>query len=193
MRARHIIFILAVCALVSLVGYGVSLIAGSSRASAHGNLVTRKASRAEEILLQKPTSKPLLCPASQGAPLQRSSQTGHHRVILTWNASAPSSDYTRQAAGYCLYRSGIQNVAKRDPKCSFCEQINQKPILGTACVDDLVQDGTKYYYVATAINGNGVPSSLSTDTLAEIPSTTQAMNSVTGASYPLCRAPNGPP
>ena len=116
MRARHIIFILAVCALVSLVGYGIWVIAGSSRASAHGNLVTRKASRAEEILLQKPTSKPLLCPASQGAPLQRSSQTGHHRVILTWNASAPSTDPTRQAVGYCLYRSGTQNLAKQDAK-----------------------------------------------------------------------------
>jgi hypothetical protein len=190
MRARHSILILAVCALVSMVAYGVWLITSSSRATAHANLVTRNASKDEEMLLRAAQPKPLRCPESHGATLQASPQTGHHKVILTWNASAPSTDPTRQAVGYCLYRSGTQNVAKQDAKCSLCEQINQKPISSTACIDDLVQDGATYYYVATAINGNGDPSSLSNDTLAEIPSTAQVKGSV-NASYPRCRADNG--
>ena len=128
MRARHSILILAVCALVSMVAYGVWLITSSSRATAHANLVTRNASKDEEMLLRAAQPKPLRCPESHGATLQASPQTGHHKVILTWNASAPSTDPTRQAVGYCLYRSGTQNVAKQDAKCSLCEQINQKPI-----------------------------------------------------------------
>jgi hypothetical protein len=191
MRSRPFIFILAVCAPVSMVAFGLWLIAGSSRPTAHASLVTRNASKAEEILLRAAPPKPLQCPESHGAPLQASPHTGHHKVILTWNASAPSPDPTRQAVGYCLYRSGTQNVAKQDPKCSSCEQINRKPVSGTACVDDLVQDGARYYYVATAINGNGDTSSLSNDTLAEIPSSTQVKGSVAAVSYPRCRADNG--
>jgi hypothetical protein len=191
MRMRHFIFILAACAPVSMVAYGVWLITSSSPATAHASLVTRNASKAEEMLLRAVPPKPLPCPQSHGAILQTSPQTGHHKVILTWNASASSTDPRRQAIGYCLYRSGIQNIAKQDPKCSTCEQINRKPISGTACVDDLVQDGARYYYVATAINGNGDPSWLSNDTLAEIPPSTQVKGSVAATSYPRCRADNG--
>jgi hypothetical protein len=191
MRARYFIFILAACALVSMAAYGVWLITGPSRATAHANLVTRNASKAEEMLLRAAQPKPLSCPQSHGTTLQASALTGHHKVILTWNASAPSTDPTRQAVGYCLYRTSTPNIAKQDPKCTTCEQINRKPISGTACVDDLVQDGARYYYVATAINGNEEPSSLSNDTLAEIPSTTQVKGSVAAASYPRCRADNG--
>jgi hypothetical protein len=191
MRTRHFIFILAACALVSMVACGVWLITSSSPATAHASLVVRNASKAEEMLLRAVEPKPLHCPESHGATLQASPQTGHHKVILTWNDSAPSTDPTRQAVGYCLYRSGTQNVAKQDAKCSTCEQINRKPISGTACVDDLVQDGARYYYIATAINGNGDPSSLSNDTVAEIPPSTQVKGSVAAASYPRCRADNG--
>lgn len=189
MRARGLIFILAVCGLVSMAAYGVWQLINSSRATAHASLVTRNASKAEEELLLAVQPKPLRCPESLGATLRPSPQTGHHKVILTWNASAPSTDPKDQTVGYCLYRSGIQNVAQQDAKCSNCEQINQKPIAGTACVDDLVQDGARYYYVATAINGRGDPSSLSNDTLAQIPSTPQVKGAA--PSYPRCRTDNG--
>ena len=171
MRARHSILILAVGALVSMVAYGVWLITSSSRATAHANLVTRNASKAEEMLLRAAKPKPLLCPESHGTKLKESPETHHHKVILTWNASTPSTDPKRKAVGYCLYRIATQDLPKRDEKCSTCEQVNEKPISGTACVDDVVQDGASYYYVATAVNEKGDPSSLSTDTLAEIPAT----------------------
>ena len=90
-----------------------------------------------------------------------------------------------------MYRSGTQNVAASDPKCDKCEQVNQKPIPGTACVDDLVQDGAKYYYVATAVNEDGDPSPLSTETFAPIPPEPKVTGSAVKGSYPRCRAENG--
>jgi fibronectin type 3 domain-containing protein len=41
----------------------------------------------------------------------------------------------------------------------------------TACVDNSVENGAKYNYVVTAIDSNGVPSSLSNEAPVEIPST----------------------
>ena len=190
-RRKDLILILAVSTLVSIIAYAVWLITNSDRADGHGALQARQASANEEMLLQAAKAKALHCPKSQGAILQPSPQTGHHRVILTWNASAPSAD-GKLPAGYCLYRIAAKDLAKLDKQCGNCEQVNQKPILGTACIDDLVQDGAKYYYVATAINANGIASSLSNHTLAEIPSTAQAKSFVSPA-YPSCRAENGTP
>jgi hypothetical protein len=112
-------------------------------------------------------------------------------VILTWNANPYSNDPHHQAVGYCLYRAETQNVAATDPKCRTCEQINLNPISGTACVDDLVQDDKKYYYVATAVNEYGDASSLSKETLAEIPPATQVTHPAAATSYPRCRQNNG--
>jgi hypothetical protein len=119
--------------------------------------------------------------------LQPSAVTGHHKVILSWNASAPSPHPEDNAVGYCLYRSKKQKVAKKNATCSDCEQINFIPVVGTACVDDLVQDGALYYYVVTAINAKGIPSSSSNETPAQIPASQQSANSTSGASSPFCR------
>jgi len=191
MQARYFIFILAVCALASLVAYGVWLITSSNRVTAHANLATRNASKTEEMLLRAAQPKPLLCPVSHGAILPASPETGHHKVILTWNASAPSINPKSRAVGYCLYRIASRDVTKRDEKCSTCEQINKLPIAGTVCVDDWVQDGATYDYVATAINEEGHPSSLSNDTLAKIPATAQVNGPAAASPYPRCRADNG--
>lgn len=135
-------------------------------------------------------SSPILppCPPAGLQMLQPSSQTGHHKVILTWNASAsfPGPDGT--VVGYCLYRSQKQNAAKQNPTCSICEQINLTPIVGTGCVDDLVLDSTTYYYVVTAINVNKRISSSSNETPAPIPSGQESVTPVSASSYPLCRA-----
>jgi len=192
MRARQFISIFAACVLASTVAYGVWLVTSSTGATAHAKLVTRNASKTEEKLLssaQPQPSKP--CRQSIGAVLSAGPQTGHHKVFLTWNASTYSSDRKRHALGYCLYRSGTPNVAASDPKCDKCEQVNLKPIPGTACVDDLVQDGAKYYYVATAVNEDGEPSPLSNETFAPIPSDPRITGSPVKGSYPRCRADNG--
>ena len=190
MRVRHFIFFFAVCALVSLVAYGAWLITGASRATAHANLATRGASTAEEKLLTAAPPMSTPCPKSSGVILPASTQTGHHKVLLTWKASTSYPDRKRKAVGYCLYRSSTQNIAAKDPKCNSCEQVNQKPIPGTACVDQWVKDGAKYYYVVLAVNEDGEPSSLSTDALAEIPPSPQVTGNVIPDSYPLCRAEN---
>ncbi len=192
MQARHFIFILAVCALVSMVAYGIWLATNTGPASAHATMATRSASKAEELRLQ--AAKPVLvdCPKSKGAILPASPQTSHHKVILTWNANPPSNDPSIAAAGYCLYRIPKQNLKKRDKDCTLCEQVNQKSISGTACVDDVVQDGTTYVYVATAVNKYGQPSGLSNETLAPIPPTAAVKGPVFPNSYPLCRKDNQP-
>ena len=191
MRARLFIFIFGACALTSMVVYGVWLATHSTGSTAHANLVTRNASEAEEKLLSAAQPKPKPCPKSSGDVLRASPQTGHHKVFLTWNASTYFPDAKRHAVGYCLYRSGTQNVAASDPKCDKCEQVNQKPVPGTACVDDLVRDGAKYYYVATAVNQDGDPSPLSTETFAPIPPDPKVTGTVVKGSYPRCRAENG--
>src|ERR1700676_53433 len=185
MRARHFIFRFAACALASMVAYEVWLGISSTGGTAHANLVKRNASKIEEKLLETAQTKPPKpCPKSNGTVLPASPQTGHHKVFLTWNASTYFSDRKRHAVGYCLYRSGTPKVAASDPKCDKCEQVYQKPIPGTACVDDLVQDGARYYYVATAVNEDGEPSLLSTETFAPIPSDPKVTGPAVKGTYP---------
>lgn len=117
--------------------------------------------------------------------------TGHHKVILTWNASAPSAHAQDNPVGYCLYRSPTKGAALKNATCPNCEQVNVVPVVGTACIDDLVKDGATYFYVATAINLSKVRSVSSNEILVPIP----AGSKNSGApvpSYPLCRAPASP-
>lgn len=138
-----------------------------------------------------PTTEPVLlhCPPAGSPMLQPSApMTGHHRVILTWNASSPSARPEDNAAGYCLYRSKKKDVAKKNATCSDCEQINPIPIIGTGCVDDLVQDRTLYFYVATAINAKGIASLSSNEIPVSIPDNKSA-GPTPVKLYPLCRVP----
>jgi hypothetical protein len=190
MRARHLIFTLAVCALASIVAYGIWIATYSDRAAAHAALTSRTASKAEERLLRAAKSDLVDCPKSKGAILPDVSDNRHHKVVLTWNANPTSTDQSIAAAGYCLYRIPKQDLRKRDKDCTLCEQINQKAINGIACVDNVVQDGTTYIYVARAVNKYGQPSGLSNDTLAPIPATAEVKGPVIPNSYPLCRKDN---
>jgi len=129
------------------------------------------------------------CPPAGAPILQPSPLTGHHRVILSWNASSPSSRPENNAVGYCLYRSVTRNTAKTNPVCSVCEQINSVPVTGTGCVDDLVKDEATYYYVVTAISAKGMLSSSSNELPVPIPSSNQKGSSRPVGNYPSCRAP----
>jgi hypothetical protein len=133
-------------------------------------------------------SSPILppCPPAGLQMLQPSSQTGHHKVVLTWNASVAGPGPDGKAVGYCLYRSQTQNAAKQNPTCSVCEQVNPTPIVGIGCVDDLVLDNATYYYVVTAISANKTISISSNETLAPIPPGAQSVKPA-ATSYPLCR------
>src|SRR5579864_9164952 len=139
MRARHFILVLSVSTIISMAAYGVWLITSSRGPTAH--LVTRNASKAEETLLQAAQTEPHLCPKSDGTKLKESPETHHHKVILTWNASA--NDPRHEVVGYCLYRIASKDQPKWAEKCKNCEQVNEKSIDGTACVDDVVQEDRK--------------------------------------------------
>ncbi|HEX4786033.1 MAG TPA: hypothetical protein VH350_16950 [Candidatus Sulfotelmatobacter sp.] len=89
-----------------------------------------------------------------------------------------------------MYRIPKQDLQKRDKDCTLCEQVNQKAIKGTACVDNVVQDGTTYIYVAKAVNKYGQPSGFSNDTLAPIPPTVEVNGPVVPKAYPSCRQNN---
>jgi hypothetical protein len=189
LQPRHFIFIFAVSVLVLLVAYALRLLATAGRVSPSATLASRPASNQEKLRLAAPQPILPLCPNTTTPILRPSSQTGHHRVILTWKASPTSPNSNQQAAGYCLYRSTTPNPANEKPSCRDCEWINKRAIAGTACVDDLVQDGALYYYVVEAISLGGTTSSFSNQAPAQIPSTPNG--SVTGNSYHLCRASNG--
>jgi hypothetical protein len=131
------------------------------------------------------------CPPAGAVLLRPSPSTGHHRVVLTWKASAPSARAENNAAGYCLYRSQQKGAARNNATCSNCEQINSVPVAGTGCVDDLVQDNILYYYVATALTADGRRSSSSNEIPVPIPARSQTAKSKSTLPYPLCRGTPG--
>jgi len=132
-----------------------------------------------------------LCPPAGSSSLKPSAATGHHRVVLTWNASAPSARPEDNAVGYCLYRSRTKGAAKANATCGGCEQINPVPVSGTGCVDDLVQDSTLYYYVVTAITADERRSSSSNEIPVPIPAGNQPPKTNPALPLPLCRLAPG--
>jgi hypothetical protein len=139
-----------------------------------------------------PASKPpepLKCPSTDIQPLDPSApQTGHHKVFLTWDATKPTKAVPGEAAGYCLYRSTTKDAAKKNPNCPECERINEYPVRGTACVDELVRDGSTYYYVAAAITQNRELSKSSNEIRVVVPAFAQAIGDPPRGVYPSCRA-----
>ena len=135
-------------------------------------------------------SGPRTCPPAGITPLQGSApNTGDHKVILTWKANASSSKSLARPIGYCLYRSKTPGAAQKKATCAQCEQINKTPVHGTACVDDIAQNGVAYYYVAVAIGRTSNQVSISSnEALAAIPSSKQSMSPPKN-SVPSCRAP----
>jgi len=127
------------------------------------------------------------CPAVavlSSPPTRYSSQ---RKVILLWNASAPSQKPQNAVVGYCLYRSKTQNAAQLMPTCNQCEQINRVPVTGTSCVDNLVEDKATYYYVVTGVNSLGSASMASNEASAHIVNPKQPAT-VDASKIPACRA-----
>jgi len=77
-----------------------------------------------------------------------------HSVDLTWNASAG-------AVGYNVYR--------RTPAGNYSSPINSMLISSTADTDNNVTAGQTYFYVATAVDGNGIESGHSNEIQVLIP------------------------
>jgi hypothetical protein len=130
-----------------------------------------------------PPVAPLVCPTigPSGEPIAPPAPDGH-RVILSWRASAPADSKHGAAVGYCIYRG----VKHQDPSPVL---LNSAPFPGTSCADDLVINGTKYYYVVRAISANRVSSIVSNEAPAVIPK--QSNPSAPPILAPLCREPAG--
>ncbi len=120
----------------------------------------------------------LVCPPMDSSTATASATRGGHRVVLSWEASSRDSKHGT-AVGYCLYRATGPNIRAT-------ERINILPFAGTKCVDDLVENGKKYYYVVRAISAQGVTSLVSKPAPALIPDSPPSAS--TGeASAPMCR------
>jgi hypothetical protein len=79
-----------------------------------------------------------------------------HSVSLSWNASG-----SQGVLGYNLYRGGVSGGPY--------SQINTSLDVNTNYTDDQVVAGQTYYYVATAVDGNGLESGYSNEAQAVIP------------------------
>jgi hypothetical protein len=195
LSSRTLIYLLAlgVAVLITVHGFLGSGVIRRVRSGSGGNpklarIANTHATPRGDGQPGSPTCPPAGLPALQPSP----QNPGHHRVVLSWNANPPSPDPAIKAVGYCLYRSKTPLAAKQNPRCANCEQINSMPIIGTGCVDNIVEDGAAYYYVVTAINAAGKISSSSNETPAPIPNTKAAAGSVPASSYPSCRATTAP-
>jgi len=124
--------------------------------------------------------------------LDASRATGHHRVVLTWNPSRSSSGSNDQSVGYCLYRSHNDDIRARDLRdCRNCARLNRRPIIGTGCVDNHVEDGTTYYYIAGAVRVGTKVNLFSNKTTATIPANAHSQSF--DSQYPLCQPDDSPP
>ena len=94
------------------------------------------------------------------APANLSGSAGDGSVDLNWDTVSASD-----LDGYNVYRStsSISDVSGMDP-------INGSPLPNTSYTDDGVNNGTTYYYVVTAVDGNGNESSASNE-ISRTPST----------------------
>jgi hypothetical protein len=128
------------------------------------------------------------CPPAGLLPPQSSSATGHHKVILSWNASSPSPKAPSLPAGYCLYRSVTKDAPLKNPTCQQCQLVNPVAVVGTSCIDDLVADRTTYYYVVTAVDAHGNPSSGSNQASAVIVDQPPPSGAGNSPTPPACRA-----
>jgi hypothetical protein len=79
-----------------------------------------------------------------------------HLVSLSWTGSP-----TATVAGYNVYRSTVSG--------SLFARVNAAPVSGLTYTDSTVQNGVTYYFVATAVDTNGLESVFSNQVSAVIP------------------------
>jgi hypothetical protein len=94
--------------------------------------------------------------ASLGGPCLVDSITPHS-ATLSWAASSSPS------VTYNVYRGSTSGGP-------YATKVNSAPIIGLSYVDTTVLAGQTYYYVATAVDGNGNESAYSNQAPATIPS-----------------------
>jgi fibronectin type 3 domain-containing protein len=79
-----------------------------------------------------------------------------HSVDLTWTAS------TSTVSGYNVYR-------REQSQTSYTSKLNSSLVAGTTYTDSTVEAGKAYFYVARAVDSNGVESVNSNEAQAVVP------------------------
>ena len=130
-----------------------------------------------------------LCPPGLSEGTSIAANEMHHKVVLTWNPPVSAGHAGNQAIGYCLYRTRQQILVKKLRDCTDCERVTPKPIIGTGCVDPIVQDGKTYFYAALTINPENERSDFSNQTIVVIPPNKESDRRPT--SLPSCREQPG--
>jgi len=166
-----------------LLGFTLLLLSGCKRSAQENSLPEAVQGKANRQAQTTPLPLPDCDPSPNNA--ESSKVTGHHQVVLTWNASPSSIGPSDQAIGYCIYRTRNADITSKDlGHCENCTRLNRRPIFGIGCVDNRVEDGTTYYYVAAAISARARVNRFSNKTTAKIPANSQPRSSNT--LYPLC-------
>ena len=128
------------------------------------------------------SNRQLLCPGADSSGVRPPIQTAsHHKVILSWKASIPTTASNKDPVlGYCVYRS----AQRRDPSPQLVTPV---PFVGTSCTDDLVQDDQTYYYEVITISSKGKRSVFSDDLPVTVPGPQTKPNIASQVPPPLCR------
>ena len=95
--------------------------------------------------------------ASCGSSHHDSITPKQHSVSLSWDASSTSN------VQYNVYR-GAQHLGP------YSVKLNSAPLSSTSFTDSTVHNGTTYYYVVTAVDGDSVESDYSNEATVGIPS-----------------------
>lgn len=107
-----------------------------------------------------------IAPSSSAGRPSLPSPTMRHKVTLSWNPSTPLTNSPRDAIiGYNVYRRSAASSSYDDKN----NKMNSATLLGTKCVDILVQTGQTYFYVIKAISASGAVSGRSNEAKAVIP------------------------
>jgi hypothetical protein len=169
-RNSKLITILGVVIEIALAISGVAQVSGASgqptrtlRHSMHSPGETRETAtqpKVEETQLCSSTA-----PNSSAGQQSLPSPTMRHKVTLSWNPSAPVTNSPRDTIiGYNVYRKTTAGSSYDDKN-----KVNSAPLLGTKCVDILVEAGQTYFYVTKAISASGAVSSPSNEAKTVIP------------------------
>jgi len=171
--------------------------------SLHGQVSTNisASSAAQKPQTQGPSPEAIqtefpVCPPPDARNAPQSQQIrGNHKVVLSWDASLPSNPESKNVR-YCVYRRkkqesdtiDLKNALEKNPTCRECELVSPAALLGTRCLDHIVEDGAMYYYVVTAINDKGKMSLSSNAAPATIPVGNQSSSApLDSPPPPLCR------
>ncbi len=125
----------------------------------------------------------VVCPPVDLSAMSAPQTKGGHRVVLSWKASAPADSKHSAAVGYCIYRGTRPD--------SITELLNSQPVPGSRCIDDLVENGKKYFYSVRAISAQSVITPNAKLVQAQIPNLPPSKTDVSADSTPSCRQPAG--